>query len=118
MIFIACRESEPERCFALPTDPALRPPSQHTIHKEEIILARNCTVWSLASLHCQDMRQVLRSKDSTNTQNSSPGRRSSLSLFVPAAVPFQRRTKVQRNCRDYRFADPKKTLDSGLYSSA
>jgi hypothetical protein len=36
--------------------------SQHTIHKEEIILARNCPVWSLGSLHCQNMRQVLRSK--------------------------------------------------------
>ena len=36
--------------------------SQHTIQKEEIILVRNCPVWSLASLHCQNMRQVLRSK--------------------------------------------------------
>ncbi len=45
-----------------PNRPSPPAASQHTIHKEEIILARSCTVWSLASLHCQDMRQVLRSK--------------------------------------------------------
>ena len=36
--------------------------SQHAIHKEKIILVRNCPVWSLASLHCQNIRQVLGSK--------------------------------------------------------